>query len=182
MRQFSWGTDQAGYIMCLISLTAIIGAVIGGVLADRWYRKNHRSRLWLPAIASILTSVCLAASFLAFSYSFALGLSMSLLFGIVNMIAIPALSVISQDVVPPAHKGLAYGLTVFCMYLFGGAWSPMVVGAISDKIGGGAQGLMWAVVTASAGGLLACICFIMGARHYVADEDRVKEELIKAQK
>jgi len=180
MRQFGWGTEQAGYLMCAVSLTAIIGALVGGVLADRWYRKNHRSRLWLPAIAALLTSLCLAASFFAFSYSFALGLAISLLFGIVNMIAIPSLSAVSQDVVPPAQKGLSYGLTTFCMYLFGGAWSPLAVGVISDSLGGGAEGLMRAVVLASVGGLLACLCFIMGARQYIQDEDKVRGAVIEA--
>ena len=181
MRQFEWGPDKAGYAMCIISLIAIIGAPVGGALSDFWYKRNRRGRLWLPAAASVLTSICLAASFLAFSYSFALGLSLSLLFGIVNMIAIPALSVISQDVVLPAYKGLAYGLSVFFMYLLGGAWSPVAVGAISDTLGGGAQGLMWAVVIACIGGLLASICFIMGARHYVADEDAVKGAVLQAE-
>lgn len=40
---------------------------------------------------------------------------------------------------------------------------------------------MWAVVIASAGGLLACACFITGAKHYIADEDRVKGSVLKAE-
>jgi MFS family permease len=103
------------------------------------------------------------------------------IFGIVNMVAIPALSVISQDVVPVAYKGLSHGVAALCMYLLGGAWAPVLVGGISDSLGGGAAGLMWAVVIASSGGLLACVCFIMGARHYVADEDSVKGAVLKAE-
>jgi predicted MFS family arabinose efflux permease len=181
MRQYEWRIDTAGYITCVVSLVAVIGAPLGGVLSDVWYKKNHKSRLWLPAIASLLSSVFLAASFLAFSCNLAAGLFLSLIFGIVNMVAIPALSLVSQNVVPAAHKGLAYGLASLFMYVFGGAWSPLMVGAISDSIGGGAPGLMWAMVVASIGGVLACFCFLMGARYYASDEDRVKGTVLQSE-
>jgi len=181
IRQYAIGTDTAGLITCGVSLIAVIGAPLGGLLSDIWYRKDRRARLWLPAVASVLSSLSLAASFLAFSFNFYLGLVLSFVFGIVNMIAIPVLSIVSQDVVPPAHKGLAYGLTVFSMYLLGGAWSPIVVGSISDSMGGGARGLMWAVIIACAGGLLAGIFFTAGSRHYAADEDNVKGAMLKAE-
>jgi len=179
MRQYGWKTDTAGYVTCIVSLVAIIGALLGGFLSDRWYRRNRKSRLWLPAIASLLAAIFLGTSFLAFSVNFALGLTLSFIFGIVNMVGIPALSLISQDVVPLEHKGLAYGLASLFMYVFGGAWSPVAVGAISDSIGGGAPGLMWAMVVASIGGLLAFVCFMLGARHYEADEDRVKGQMLQ---
>ncbi|MCX6005307.1 MAG: hypothetical protein NT082_06510, partial [Chloroflexi bacterium] len=59
---------------------------------------------------------------------------------------------------------------------------PMIVGAISDWLGGGADGLKWAVIAACAGGLLSCLCFIMGARYYAGDEDRVKGSVFEADK
>jgi hypothetical protein len=37
------------------------------------------------------------------------------------------------------------------------------------------------VVIACSGGLLACVCFIIGARYYVADEDRVKGAVLRAE-
>ena len=182
IRQFDIGTDTAGYLTCGISLVAIIGAPLGGVLSDFWYKKNRKGRLWLPAVSSAMSSLLLAASFLAFSRSFALGLALIFIFGIVNMVAIPALSVISQDVVPVAYKGLSHGVAALCMYALGGAWAPILVGSISDSLGGGATGLMWAVVIACAGGLLAGICFTMGARHYIADEDRVRGSVLRPDK
>ncbi|MDD5397586.1 MAG: MFS transporter [Dehalococcoidia bacterium] len=182
IRQFNIGTDTAGYLTCIISLVAIIGAPLGGVLSDFWYKRNRQGRLWLPALSSAVSALIMAASFLAFSINFALGLALILIFGIVNMTAIPALSVISQDVVPVAYKGLSYGVASLCMYALGGAWAPLLVGSISDALGGGANGLMWAVVIACSGGLLAGICFTIGARHYVADEDRVKGSLLRSDK
>jgi MFS family permease len=138
-----------------------------------WYRKNRRGRLYLPALAAAGSSICLMATFFGFAASFPLGMVFGLLFGAISMAAIPSLSSVSQDVVPLAHKGLSYGLTVFSMYFLGGAWSPMLVGAISDTLGGGADGLMWAATCASAGGLIGAICFLASARTYLLDEARV---------
>ena len=182
IRQFDMGTDTAGYLTCGISLVAVIGAPLGGLLSDSWYKRNRKGRLWLPAVSSAISSLILAASFLAFSRSFALGLTLMFIFGIASMVAIPALSVISQDVVPVAYKGLSHGVAALCMYALGGAWAPVLVGGISDGLGGGATGLMWAVVIACAGGLVAAICFTMGARHYIADEDRVRGSVLKSDK
>jgi MFS family permease len=179
IRQFNMGTDTAGYLTCIISLVAIVGASAGGALSDFWYKRNRKGRLWLPALSSAVSALIMAASFLSFSFSFTLGLILIFIFGIINMIAVPALSVISQDVVPVAYKGLSYGVASLCMYALGGAWAPMLVGSISDTLGGGATGLMWAIVIACSGGLLAAICFVMGARHYIADEDNVRGSLLK---
>jgi len=181
IRQFDIGTDTAGYLTCGISLVAIIGAPLGGVLSDSWYRKNRKGRLWLPAVSSAVSSLLLAASVLSFSQSFALGLVLIFIFGIANMVAIPALSVISQDVVPAAYKGLSNGVASVFMYALGGAWAPVLVGGMSDSLGGGAAGLMWAMVIACSGGLLAFVCFMMGAKYYIADEDRVKVSVLKAE-
>jgi len=180
IRQFDMGTDTAGYLTCIISLVAIIGAPLGGVLSDFWYKRNRKGRLWLPALSSAVSALIMAASFLAFSINFTLGLALIFVFGIINMTAIPALSVISQDVVPVEYKGLSYGVASLFMYALGGAWAPVLVGSISDALGGGAAGLMWAVVIACSGGLLAAICFVTGARHYIADEDRVRGSLLRS--
>lgn len=172
MRLYGWDTAQAGGITGIIGLMAVVGALTGGLAADMWYRKNRKGRLYLPAAAAVGSSICMVAAFYGFSISLPLGIVFGLLFGAISMVAIPSLSSVSQDVVPLAHKGLSYGLTVFSMYFLGGAWSPMVVGAISDSLGGGAPGLMWAAIIAGAGGVLALICFLLSARRYEQDEDR----------
>ena len=94
----------------------------------------------------------------------------------------PALGAVSQEVIPPAHKGLSWGMTIFCMYMFGGAWSPWAVGGISDALGGGAGGLTCALFVSCIGGIGAAFCFFMGSRTYVADADRVKDTALIAEK
>jgi MFS family permease len=172
IRLFNWDTSQAGNLTSLFNLTAIIGAPVGGILADRWYKKDRRGRMWLAAIAAALCSITLIVSIFFFHSNFAIGLIFGLFFGALYMAATASLSAASQNAVSTSHKGLTFGLTLFSMYFLGGAWSPMLVGVISDKLGGDASGLMWAMIMSACGGLFAAACFVMGARHYIADEDK----------
>jgi MFS family permease len=98
------------------------------------------------------------------------------------VMAIPCLSAISQDVAPAAQKGLVWGLMVFCMYVFGGGWSPYLVGVISDSLGQGAQALGTALTIASIGGVLGSICYLIAAKPFPADMERVKGEQLMAEK
>ena len=95
--------------------------------------------------------------------------------------AMPAIAAISQDVVPVAHKGLSMGLAIFAQYMFGGAWGPYVVGAVSDALGGGAEGLSIAVALCGAFGVLAGVLFLVAARTYPEDSQKVKDEAILAE-
>ena len=182
MRAYNWTEAQAGTVAGIIGLCAIIGAPLGGFIADYWNRRNSRAHLYLPALTTLVSALALAAAFLSLQVSFAIGLSFGILYGIINVLGLPALGIVSQNVIPPAHKGLSWGLTVFSMYFLGGAWSPWLTGAISDALGGGADGLKWAIIICSVGGVLAFLCFLAGSRSYPSDVDRVKGSVLQSEK
>jgi MFS family permease len=182
MRQMEWTAAQAGTTMGVVGLLAIIGAPLGGILADYWNKKNRRGHLYLPALASFISAVAMVTAFLLFPVSFAVGVAFAAMYGIFSVMPAPPLGIVSQNVIPPAHKGLSWGLTVFAMYFLGGAWSPWLTGAISDSLGGGARGLQWACIIASIGGVLGAVCFLVGARTYPADVDRVKDSVLQSEK
>jgi MFS family permease len=94
----------------------------------------------------------------------------------------PALGAVTQEVVPPAHKGLSWGVTIFSMYMFGGAWAPWAAGAISDSLGGGVNGLTWALFLSCAGGLAAAVCFFKASRSYATDVNKVRDAVLEADK
>ncbi len=178
----AWGVDvvAANAVMVPIVLAAIVGSPLGGILADVWFKKDPRGRLYIPAITIFLSAICLAgAIFLQFR---GIGMALVIAYGVLNVMALPCLSAISQDVAPAAQKGLVWGLMVFCMYVFGGGWSPYLVGAISDALGQGAQALGTALIIASAGGILGGICYLMAAKPYPADMEKVKHEQLMAEK
>jgi MFS family permease len=172
----AWGVDvaAANAVMVPIVLAAIVGSPVGGILADVWFKKNPRGRLYLPAITIMLSAVCMAGAI--YFQMKGIGMALIIAYGVLNVMSLPCLSAISQDVAPAAQKGLVWGLMVFCMYVFGGGWSPYLVGAISNALGQGAQALGTALTIASTGGILGGICYFMASRPYPADMDRVKGE------
>ena len=178
----AWGVDvaAANAVMVPIVLAAIVGSPIGGILADVWFKKNPRGRLYIPAITIILSALCMAGA-LYFQMK-GIGMALIIAYGVLNVMALPCLSAISQDVAPAAQKGLVWGLMVFCMYVFGGGWSPYMVGAISDSLGQGAQALGTALTIASIGGVLGGICYFMASRPYPADMEKVRHEQLLAEK
>jgi MFS family permease len=178
----AWGVDvaAANAVMVPIVLAAIVGSPIGGILADVWFKKNPRGRLYIPVITIILSAICMAGA-LYFQMK-GIGMALIVAYGVLNVMALPCLSAFSQDVVPTAQKGLVWGLMVFCMYVFGGGWSPYLVGAISDSLGQGAQALGTALTIASIGGVLGGICYLFASRTYVADMEKVRGQQLMAEK
>ena len=59
--------------------------------------------------------------------------------------------------------------SVICQHLLGGAWSPMLVGALSDRVG-----LDHALLVTPVFGLIAAALLLRGAREYERDLTRVK--------
>ena len=179
MRVMHISEARAGLILGGIGLAAIIGSPLGGFLADYWQKKNPRGRMYIPAVAYISGGVLLVAVILT-KFS-PLGIALAVIYGIAAAMAMPAIAAISQDVVPVAHKGLSMGLAVFAQYMLGGAWGPYVVGAVSDALGSGAEGLSIAVMLCGACGLMAGVLFLVAARTYPQDLQKVKDEAILAE-
>ncbi|MGD0855654.1 MAG: MFS transporter [Dehalococcoidia bacterium] len=182
MREFNIKEDSAGLILSIGIPLAVIGALLGGWFSDFLHKKNRKGRMLLPAWTALLSAVFLAIAFIVFHLNWQVAGAFATAYGFIYYVGMPALGAVSQEVIPPAHKGLSWGMTIFCMYMFGGAWSPWAVGGISDALGGGAGGLTWALLFSCIGGIGAALCFFMGSRTYVADADKVKNAVLLAEK
>jgi len=79
-----------------------------------------------------------------------------------------------------ATLGSFLAITAISAYMFGGAWGPSVVGAISDALGGDAQGLMIAMLSTTIAGLIAALLLWLAARTYPADMTKVQQETLIA--
>ena len=179
MRILNISEAKAGLITGGIGLAAIIGAPVGGFLADYWQKKNPRGRMYIPVVAYIFGGLLLIIVIITrFS---PLGIGLAVFYGILAAMAMPAIAAISQDVVPVAHKGLSMGLAIFAQYMLGGAWGPYIVGIVSDQLGGGAQGLSIAVMLCGVFGIVAGVLFFIAARTYPEDLQKVKDEAILAE-
>ncbi|MCX6001232.1 MAG: MFS transporter, partial [Chloroflexi bacterium] len=179
MRVMNVTEAAAGTMVGGIAMTAIIGAPLGGFLSDFWHKKSPRGRMYVPAVAYLAASVLIVIVILT-KFS-PVGIALAALYGIAASMGVPAFAIVSQDLVPVANRGLAMGLVIFAQYIFGGAWGPWLIGWLSDLLGGGADGLSLAVMLSAIMSVFGAILFLIAARTYPADAEKVKQETILAE-
>jgi MFS family permease len=180
MRSREIAEDRAGMLAGLIMMMAIVGAILGGALSDIWQKRNRRARMLLAMTGDGLAAVVLIAALLLDVQG--PGYVLGVIWGMMVMVGTPALNAVSQDVVMPALKGTSWGMAVFCMYVFGGGWAPIVVGVISDALGGGAAGLKTALIIVAFSGIVAAFLLWLGSRHYPGTWTGVKNAVLEAEK
>lgn len=173
MRSQGIAEDNAGVAAGVVGLMAIPGAMIGGILADTWQKRSPRARMLLLTIGDLLTVISAIAALLLDAKG--AGYLLMCLWGAMGMVGAPAISAVTQDVVALSVRGISFGMAVFCSYVLGGAWGPVVVGVISDALGGGAEGLKYALIIACLSGFAAVFVEWLGSRTYPADMGKVRD-------
>ena len=132
-RYYAMNEKTAGLAAGVIAMLILIGAPLGGKLADIWARHNPNAKQHLCAVSAIGASVILALAILIGNKPMSL-----VLFGLFGIMAVmfiaPATSMV-QDVVQPGMRAMSYGVNVFFENFFGAFLSPVLVGFISDIIG-----------------------------------------------
>jgi MFS family permease len=179
MRAQGIAEDKAGMAVGVIYFMPIIGAAIGGVLADRLHKRNPAARMLLLAVSELLAAVCAIAALLLNVQG--AGYLLMCAWGAMAMLGMPALSAVTQDVAESQIKTMSFGLAVFSSYLLGGAWGPVAVGAISDGLGGGADGLRSALIIVGLAGFFAAYLEWRGSRTYPADADKVRDATLQVE-
>lgn len=159
--------QRAGSMAAALALLVLVGAPLGGFLADRWGKSRLNARMLFSGITSGVSAVLLAAAFV-FSQTPLFG-PLLVLFGVLTVCYVAPSAAVTQDVVHPGLRALSYGLCVICQHLLGGAWSPILVGSLSDKVGLDKALLVIPLFGIAASGLL-----LAGSRGYVRDLRRVK--------
>lgn len=131
-------TDAALHAGVVLGVTGILGLLLGGAVADRASRHSRRSRILVGAVA-LLGSAPLA--FLAFQLSHAQSALFVVVFSLswflqffFHTTALPAVA----DVVPPALRSTAIAIFFAAFYLLGGAFGPLIGGALSEYLASGA--------------------------------------------
>jgi MFS family permease len=125
--------DKASMKASSIMVLAIIGAPLGGFLADLWQKRRGNARLIFPAISSLITGLLLLVAF-----SFTRG---SIQYGIFFMIGItavafvPACVAVTQDVVHPGLRAVSLSVNIIIQHLLGSSLAPVIIGRLSDVWG-----------------------------------------------
>jgi len=126
-------TAKAGTLVGMITVVdGIAGTAVGGWLAQRWLRTNHRALYLLSFWSVALTLPCGALVFFApakwgvtvpalFAAEFFLFLNTGPLnAAIVNAVSAPV-------------RATAISVNLFCIHFFGDTFSPQIIGAVSDR-------------------------------------------------
>ncbi|MFZ5941017.1 MAG: MFS transporter [Bacteroidota bacterium] len=122
---------QAGTKASLVMLLAIVGAPLGGFIADKWRRREIRSSLFYPAIATTLSAVFVLLSFVFLTGT--IQYVALLMLGISVTSFIPGASAVTQELIHPGLRATSYAIAVIIQNLLGASTAPIVIGYISDK-------------------------------------------------
>jgi MFS family permease len=150
-----------------ILFMAIIGAPLGGFLADKWYEKRKNARLLFPALSSIITSFILLAAFM-FLDGTTRYVSL-LLAGIAAVAFVPSGVAVTQDVVHPGLRATSLSICVIIQHILGSSLGPIFVGMLSDR-----YDIKTAVTFLPLFTLLAGVLFLIGSLFYERDLGRVE--------
>jgi len=171
-----FGLKSAGFLglaLGLIGGTAgVIGAWLGGLLADRLGAKDLRAYVIVPAIASLVTIPFYILAVSVGSPMAAIGvLTIPVLLGTLWYGPVYATA---QSIVDPAMRATASAVLLLIINLIGLGLGPVAVGALSDLLAGPAglgeaQGVRWALILSTLLGLVAFGLF-WAARKTIREE------------
>jgi MFS family permease len=117
----------------ITALGGVLGSFSGGVIADRWGRRQPRARVYVSMIGALLSIPFNAASVLLDDYRLALlNILPATVFG--TLWFGPAASIV-QDLVPPAMRALASAAFIFILTIIGLGAGPQAIGILNDWIG-----------------------------------------------
>jgi MFS family permease len=165
--------SQAGMKASSIMLLALIGAPLGGYIADRWRKRQINARLLFPTISTLVSALLL---FLAMSvFAGKTQYVLLLLMGVMITAFISAAAAVTQDVVHAGLRAVSYALAVFVQNLLGASLGPIVIGAISD-----ATNIQTAIQLLPIALTLASVFFFAGSFFYKRDIGKVEKIKLEA--
>ena len=162
-RSYGLAPDQAGLKAGLVVLGGGIGAVIWSVVADRLSVRRPSARLFVPAVASVLTAALLCPAF-ALLPPGPTQYAMLVAGGLVMVGTIGPIAAVVVDVTHPSLRATASAVLALTQNMIGLAAGPLLTGFLSDR-----YGLQAAMAMAPAFCLLAAVMFVLAARTYEAD-------------
>lgn len=135
-----------------VGLVGVIGGVLlGGRLGDRWHRTRVGGRLLAGGGGLLIGTALLPAALLA-TELWLLALLLTLAYAAMA-VAIPTLMAAIADVLVATSRGVGFAVLTFLVTL-GGAFGPLLIGAISDATGSLRAGMFATVPLMAIAGIL----------------------------
>jgi hypothetical protein len=108
----------------------IAGTLVGGMIAQRWLRTNHRA-LYLFSFWSVALTIPFGAMLFFGPKSWAIPLLFAAEFCL--FLNTGPLNAAIMNSVSGKVRATAVGLNLFIIHCFGDTFSPQIIGAISDR-------------------------------------------------
>ncbi|MET0541932.1 MAG: MFS transporter, partial [Variovorax sp.] len=171
--------DQAAVKAALVVLAGAAGSVVWGSVVDRTAVKRPRNKLFTMAALCVLALLVLMPTIAATgspTLTPATQFALIALGGFLMTCTVGPVSAVVTDVVHPGVR--ATGLSVLALFqnLFGLAAGPFLTGVLSDALG-----LETALTLIPAFSLLAAVFFLLAARSYETDLQRVRAVPVEAE-
>lgn len=177
VRSYELSSLHAGALFTVMVLAGAVGPIIGGHLADR---AQLGSPIGRPRTEGMLLCLVVVSKAVFYGLMGVVPLPVIVAIGIVDSIVtmapIPVYFSMAQDVVSVRLKSMSVGLFGVIVFMGGGAWGPVAVGALSDLFGGGAAGLRMAMLSNVLAGILSAGLFFLACRSYAEDKARAERD------
>jgi MFS family permease len=155
VRSFGWSIGQAGFWLGLnAAVIASISVVIGGTLADRWYRQGKKdAKMRVPLLGSILWLVPGFGYLLSPSGTMAMVLLAVATLG--GTIGIGCAVASLQELMPNRMRGQAVALYAVVANLIGLGLGPTAVAVLTDYVFGDESKLRYSLL------IVAFVCHVV---------------------
>lgn len=164
--------DQAAVKAALVVLCGALGSVVWGGVADRAGAKRARNKLLTMAMLCVVALIVLMPTFAATGAAALPAATQFALIALGGFLMTCTVGPVSAVVIDVVHPGVrATGASVLALFqnLFGLAAGPFITGVLSDSLG-----LQSALTVIPAFGLPAAFFFVLAARSYESDLQRVR--------
>jgi MFS family permease len=158
----------------MVMVLALVGAPLGGYIADAWRKRRPEARLLFPALSTLCTAVVLFIA-LNLSGNGLLQYILLLIMGVLIMCFIAGASAVTQDVIHPGLRATSYAIAVVVQNLLGSSTAPVVLGRIYDL-----SNIKTALSILPFVLLLGSLLFWLGSRYYVSDFMKVAKVELEA--
>jgi MFS family permease len=150
VRTFGWSIGKASLWLGLnAAITASVSVLIGGALADHWYRQGKKdAKMRVPLLGSILWLVPGFAYLLAPTGT--LSMTMFGLSTLVGTIGIGCVVASLQELMPNRMRGKAVALYAVIANLIGMGFGPTAVALLTDYVFGDESKLRYSIVIVAA--------------------------------
>lgn len=132
-RYFGLGLAHAAVVTgCIVGITGLIGLTLGGWVSDKIHQRFARGRLVFGALSLFVSSILIGIALYMGNESITAVVVLLSLGWLASYNYYTTVYPAIQDVVAPNLRATAIAVYFACMYILGGAFGPIVVGALSD--------------------------------------------------